>query len=70
MDRRPSAVNYIDCRNTEKPTLKFRELSRELSTPRDTLSTLLGGGKGAAVTAVAAVAALCSPQLSGNVLRG
>lgn len=27
----PLLVNYIDCCNTEKSTLKFRELSRELS---------------------------------------
>lgn len=34
MEHCPLLVNYIDCCNTEKSTLKFRELSRELSAVR------------------------------------
>lgn len=52
-------VNYIDCCNTEKSTLKFRELSHELSAVRRALS-VAGIWEGR----------LYLPQLSENVLPG
>lgn len=56
----PLLVNYIDCCNTEKSALKFRELSRELSATRRAFSVSGGEAIFAAIKRKRVTELICS----------